>query len=423
MPEDTQFRRLVLMFDGTWNERSNWTNVARMSEAIDNIQDDEPDQLLSTEPKPLQLVKYLPGVGTAWFGKLLGGTFGYGLSEIIKQGYLWLSNTYREGDEIFVFGFSRGAYSARSLVSLVHRCGGVLTRKPGDPARTESDPALAEGYGLYRGYSENKDEAINAAYDAKLKAFAAKNCRPVRVKLLGVWDTVGSLGVPDSAFVSKNPVVAPVLKLLGDDMPWSRKHFAFHSQGLPCIVDNAYHAVAIDEHREDFAPTLWDSRTPENTTVEQCWFVGSHSNVGGGVGKGIDGDDLWQLTYEWMQDKAMAAGLRYKWISRTGDEWPCWRTKIQDSYHLMLGGLYSDMKKPFDRVVEGSMAALLHPSVKLRIDNNLDYKPKGLEIGPNKQLVTEIPLIPLPEEICSCKKYTNAEADGSAIPSASKKHS
>lgn len=279
---------------------------------------------------------------------------------------------------------------------------------------------------MYRGYSQSNknnpaDEEINAAaYDKKLKAFGAKNCRPVRVKMLGVWDTVGSLGVPDSAFVSKNPVVAPVLKLLGDDMPWSRKHFAFHSQGLPCIVDEAYHALAIDEHREDFAPTLWDSRTPENKIVEQCWFVGSHCNVGGGVGKGIGGDDLWQLSYEWMQDKAMAAGLRYKWIYRAGDQWPSWRTKPQDSYHQMLQGLYSEVKKPYDRVIEGSMAASLHPSVMLRIENNPDYKPKGLELGPDKKLVTEIPLIPLPDNVCSCKKYNNVETNGSASPSASK---
>ena len=400
MPEGTQFRRLVVMFDGTWNEPTDWTNVGRMSEAIDKLHDNEVEHVRSTEPEPLQLVKYLPGVGTAWFGKILGGTFGYGLSDIIKEGFLWLSNTYKEADEIFVFGFSRGAYSARSLVSLMHRCGGLLTRKPGDPARTKSDPTLQEGYSLYRSWSQTTD-VVNSAYDMKLKAFSAKNCRPVRVKFLGVYDTVGSLGVPDSIFESKNPVVAPILKLLGDDMPWSRKHYQWHDQNLPCIVDFAYHAVAIDEHRVDFTPTLWDKRTPENKVVEQCWFVGSHCNVGGGVGKGINGDDLWQLSYEWTQDRAIAAGLRYKWIYRSGDQWPSWRTAPQDSYHLMLHGVYSEFKKPFDRVIEGSKAASLHASVKLRIENNPDYKPKGL-LGPDNKLMKEIPYIPLPEDTCGC---------------------
>lgn len=249
MSGSTQHRRLVLMFDGTWNEKDDWTNVARMSEAIDCVPDDAADQAQNSEaePKPVQLVKYLEGVGTAWFGKLLGGSFGYGLSEIIEEGFLWLSNQYQEGDEIFVFGFSRGAYSARSLVSLVHRCGGMLAKKEGGKAMKLSDPLLKEAYGLYRGYSETTEEA-NAAYDQKLKAFGAKHCQKVRVKMLGVWDTVGSLGVPASAFKSDNPLVAPILHFLGDASPLNRSFTCIHalaSFSHRCLLTLCYNATAL----------------------------------------------------------------------------------------------------------------------------------------------------------------------------------
>lgn len=121
MPEGTQIRRLVLMFDGTWNEKSDWTNVARMSEAIDIIQDHETENVQSSEPEPVQLVKYLAGV-------------------------------------------------------------------------------------------------------KKLKAFTVNNTRPIQVKMLGVWDTVGDLGIPDSAFMSKIPVLKLGLNFLCDYGPWLRKH-------------------------------------------------------------------------------------------------------------------------------------------------------------------------------------------------------
>lgn len=228
------------MFDGTWNEPDDWTNVARMAEAIDTG---------PVEDGVEQEVKYFAGVGTNWFGKILGATMGFGLSEIIKEAYEWLSKIYNEGDEIFVFGFSRGAYSARSFVSLLHKCRGVL--KEG----LASDSKVEEAYALYRNYKVN----IN---DPKMKEFAANNTRHVRVKMLGVWDTVGALGVPASAFQSKT-IFKPIMHILSYT-PINRNHYQFHSQGLPCIVDEAYHALAIDEHREDFAPTLWLNMKKQN---------------------------------------------------------------------------------------------------------------------------------------------------------------
>lgn len=443
MPGRTQFRRLVLMFDGTWNERHNLTNVARMFEAVDDYKPDKDDEV-DPDAEPLQLVRYLKGVGTNFFGSFLGGAFGYGLSDIIKEGYRWLSNNYRVGDEIFVFGFSRGAYSARSLVSLVHRCGGVLMLKTGEPEREINDAVLTKAYNLYRGHVENTDARANAAYEKQLKDFSDKYCQPVTIKMLGVWDTVGALGIPDSALKLKSPLLKPLFKTLDTIIPWSRKHYGFHSQGLPCIVENAYHALAIDEHREDFAPTLWDRRKPENKDVKQVWFVGSHCNVGGGAADDDeDPDDLWQYSYIWMQNKAAKLGLRFYWTygpakvadsqksaknlsvklvpapsGNIKDRKRISKTKPQDSYRQMLHGYYAMLNSPFDREVVGSKGASLHWSVKERIEQDKKYRPKSLQIpgsDPERKCHTEIPVFPLPEEICSCKKFlhqTGAASNG-----------
>lgn len=376
-------RRLVVMFDGTWNEKDDWTNVARMYEAIDNG---------PVEDGVEQIVKYFPGVGTAFIGKILGGSFGYGLSDIIKQGYLWCSENYRDGDEIFVFGFSRGAYSARSFVSMLHEVGGVL-KKPSEGHVTEA--LVEQAYKLYRNDMKPSHPVM--------KAFANEHCYPVRVKMLGVWDTVGALGVPDSAFKS-NTWYGPALNLLSFT-PLSRKNYMFHDQNLSCIVDEAYHALAIDEHREDFAPTLWDAMREENKVLEQCWFVGSHCNCGGG----IEGDDLWQLAYEWMQEKAISNGLRYKWTYKAGEQWPHWRTQTEDSFRNMLGGAYAYWKgKEFSRTIGQSVGETLHWSVAARIQKNPNYQPKGLKITDpitnGKKWLTELPYKKPPVSKCSCQE-------------------
>src|SRR6267378_408808 len=106
-------RKLIVMFDGTWNNKKSETNVIRMREAIASSGPDDREQPCF----------YDPGVGTHWYDRITGGAFGRGLSENIQQGYRWLAQKYQAKDEIYVFGFSRGAYTARSLVGLIRKCG------------------------------------------------------------------------------------------------------------------------------------------------------------------------------------------------------------------------------------------------------------------------------------------------------------
>jgi uncharacterized protein (DUF2235 family) len=242
-------RRLIVLFDGTWNNRKSRTNVVRMREAIASSGPDD----------PLQPCFYDPGVGTHWYDKITGGAFGRGLSENIQQGYRWLAQKYQANDEIYVFGFSRGAYTARSLVGLIRKCG-ILNS--GEESRVE------RAYALYRDKSVAPD-------DAKAVAFRASESREVRVKFIGVWDTVGALGIPAS------------------HVPFGRNQYRWHDTDLSKIVDYAYHAVATDENSEDYAVAVWTKFKPENIAVEQKWFVGAHANVGefggrtGDAGRGV----------------------------------------------------------------------------------------------------------------------------------------
>ncbi|KAG0624265.1 hypothetical protein M758_3G235000 [Ceratodon purpureus] len=459
-------RRLVVMFDGTWNERENLTNVARMFEAIDDYKpagykytveeghSHHMDPLLYKGPEPVQLVKYLKGVGTNVVGHFAGGAVGFGLSGIIKEGYRWLSQNYLEGDEIFVFGFSRGAYSARSLVSLIHRCRGVLNLDMdyGDPclpgakdidecARIYNDPLLTKGQWLnvHRGDPDHPrtSRLLGAAYDLhtnfqdtveyaeKMNAFGNKYCQHVSIKMLGVWDTVGSVGLrfEKGSYWDRN-------------CPWSSSYYdLIHGQKLPCIVENAYHALAIDEHREPFLPTLWESWMPwdenkklGNKQVEQVWFIGSHCNVGGGataINKDgdEDPDDLFQYSYMWMQEKAHALGLRFTWLYTPLEAKRVSRTVPEDSYRLMLKppfmkeGLYCKLRPPVNRPVVDSTGSLLHGSslhwsVVERMKQDPEYRPASLPIHPNDvitpDLFTTSDSTKLLTKTCSCTRDTES---------------
>jgi len=254
-------RKLALLFDGTWNNEGSNTNVVRMRDAIVSSGADDPKQPLF----------YDTGVGTSWHTRFTGAAFGRGLSHNIRQGYGWLANRYQPGDAIYVFGFSRGAYTARSLVGLIRKCG-IL--------HSDDEAQVAEAYELYR----DKDVAPD---DEKAAGFRASRSREARVRFIGVWDTVGALGIPVS------------------HVPFSRDYYRWHDTELSKIVDYACHAIAVDENRKDYDVAVWTAIRPENIKVEQRWFVGAHANVGGGY----PDDPLHTRPLRWMQDGAEAAGL------------------------------------------------------------------------------------------------------------------
>jgi uncharacterized protein (DUF2235 family) len=288
-------KRLALCFDGTWNTPEDATNVSRLYAEVADVHGGCPDQLKF----------YDAGVGTTLGSKLAGGLFGRGLDRNILEGYAWLVNqwvrdagpsrveadgeAFDPGPEIFLFGFSRGAYTARSLAGMLNRCGLVRRDLIGPDPASPDTPLVRDAWKLYRQKSSDPGEA--RLRDPWL-AFRARHCLTVKVAFLGVWDTVGALGIP----MARN---AP--------LPISRG-YEFHDVKLGRIVERGFHAVAIDEQREDFQVTLWDGVHPgARATVEQRWFPGAHTNVGGGY----EDDMLPDPPLKWMAERAIEAGLEF----------------------------------------------------------------------------------------------------------------
>ena len=266
-------KRLVVSCDGTWNtaDQQSPTNVTRFHDSVALVGND------GVEQRP----HYHRGVGTDWWDRLAGGAFGVGLSEVVLDAYRWVVANFEPGDELFFLGFSRGAYTARSTVGLIRNCG-VL--RPAEFGR------VREAYDLYR--RRDKESAPDAAAAQEFRANYAHE-QVTRIRFVGVWDTVGSLGVP----LSGSALVDRV------NEPWH-----FHDTKLSSTVDHARQALAIDERRRPFEPAVWAPPTSGDVPRRQVWFPGVHSDVGGGY----PDRQLADVTLRWMVEGAVEAGLAFR---------------------------------------------------------------------------------------------------------------
>jgi len=230
-----------------------------------------------------QLKYYDSGVGTDGtpLDHLSGGAMGEGLFQKVQDCYQFLSNVYDSGDLIFVFGFSRGAYTARSTAGMIAGFG--------VPTINLDNMAVRRIFDAYR----ESDIIKKAALKASLRTSYAM--QDVMIKMVGVWDTVGSLGIPGIFFNLLN-----------------QHRYGFLDTTLHPCVQHAYHAVSIDERRAQFKPTLWTnpdgSFRPNDTQVEQVWFPGVHSDVGGGYQQ----CKLSDVTLSWMMHKAKENGCSFR---------------------------------------------------------------------------------------------------------------
>jgi hypothetical protein len=357
-------KRLVLCCDGTWNradQESNGepcpTNVVRIGYRVAKR---------DAAGVP-QIVYYDQGVGTGnTVDRLTGGAIGKGLDDNIYDAYRFLVCNYEPGDELYFFGFSRGAFTARSVVGMARKCGILLAKH----ARRYGDATA-----LYR------DEARPS--DAGPVDFRTRYCSygnaDLEVKFIGVWDTVGALGIP----------------LRG--LRWLTKDkYQFHDTELSGSVANAYHALAIDEHRKPFEPALWEYKPKAWQHVEQVWFCGAHSDVGGGYAHDrIAGspDDaprfepqLADISLDWMIEKARACGLAFDAEVLAANPLALEpRSRIHDS----KTGLYN-LVPEYDRVIglatidrkqtdQPDATQALHPSVLARWDADPGYRPESLK--------------------------------------------
>jgi uncharacterized protein (DUF2235 family) len=281
-------KKLITCSDGTWNKPGEIdgdvvanTNVCKIHDCI----------LESATQKRF----YDKGVGTGSREDVLaGGLTGKGIDQNIKDVYTFLVNNYEDKDadgnhdEIYLFGFSRGAYTARSAAGMIRNCG-ILRRD--NLSEKEIEEKVNEAFGLYRDRSDDTHPASQ-----RMESYKSQFSHQPRIKFIGVWDTVGSLGIPLGWFHELND-----------------KKYKFHDTTLSSYVDYAYHALAIDERRVLFKPTLWKksdvvNKDPDHPQqMEQRWFAGVHSNVGGGYAD----CGLSDLALQWLVGKAQDTGLQF----------------------------------------------------------------------------------------------------------------
>ncbi|MFI9833209.1 DUF2235 domain-containing protein [Streptomyces sp. NPDC051913] len=268
-------KRLIVCCDGTWNfaDQPSKTNVAKVALSLRS----------GTAAGKEQRVYYHSGVGTLRRERLRGGAFGAGLSRNIVDAYRFLVETYEPDDELFLFGFSRGAFTARSLAGLIRNCG-ILRRDHAD--------RIPEAWALYR-------DRIEQPNGAAATLFRRSYARETEIRFIGVWDTVGSLGipVPDAAWLQ------PAANRFNH-------RWAFHNTELSGWVRAAFHALAVDEQRSAFRPTLWHQQpgaAEQGQELQQVWFSGVHCDVGGSYME----TGLSDIPLLWMVDQARRHELEF----------------------------------------------------------------------------------------------------------------
>lgn len=325
-------KRIIFCSDGTWDNSGKNTNVYKIFKALQTTAD--------------QIPYYDDGVGSDGLPveRLTGGAFGLGLYQKIKDGYTKIAQVYEEGDEVFLFGFSRGAYTARCLAGMIAICG--------LPTANFTDDVVDTAFQAYRD-KDNRAELL-AELNKSCNLFAAK------LNMVGVWDTVGSLGIP-AIFGGVSPLL-----------------YGFLDTSLHPDVLHAYHALAIDERRGEFPPTLWTSPSP-GQVLEQVWFTGVHCDVGGSYPEDPDGTTLADLTLGWMMDKAAALGLAFVPAVQAKYALPLDPKYCLDTKHESWTPLWAF---PKSRTVTPN--STLSDSVVARCEHDSSYRPGNLSFVNDK---------------------------------------
>jgi uncharacterized protein (DUF2235 family) len=334
-------KRIIVCADGTWNIRDQVskgttqrrpTNVTKIARAI------RPRDRQGID----QIVFYHDGVGTSGhLDRVTGGAFGRGIEANIRTIYRFIVYNHEPDDELFLFGFSRGAFTVRSLAGFMNKVG--LIDKDADYYVPE----------IYACYETNQGPGT----DAWKKAFHhVKPPRPCpSIRFIGVWDTVGSLGAPG---------------MLGH--LFNRKKYQYHDVGLSPAIQNACHALAIDERRKPFEPNLWTRPAGWTGTLQQAWFPGAHTNVGGI----LTPDGLANEALHWMVERAEALGLEVD-STYLNNYRACFNADEYDSMTLMYRS-FGSFVRPIGK--HGADGEAIHQSAidRLRLPA-CSYEPANLK--------------------------------------------
>ncbi|KAH6839560.1 hypothetical protein B0I37DRAFT_439302 [Chaetomium sp. MPI-CAGE-AT-0009] len=310
-------KRLVLCCDGTWMDSLGSkgeppSNVTRISRVFRRTCSDGTHQVIN----------YFAGVGTANpVDRFMGGAFGMGLDQDIREVYNFICANYVDGDAIILIGFSRGAFTARSVADLIASIG-LLTPEGLDHfyaifddyenmANTGRDadhyvvPGLPEYDGSH-GQAKIEWEAVRMRkYKHGLRELKYTRdtfhdgVTEIKIKALAVWDTVGTLGIPPAPVIGENT---------NTPCTWT-----FTNTQISSKVENAFQALALDEPRYAFRPSLWERLPGSPTNLKQVWFPGNHGNVGGGW----HDQQISDITLAWMCDQLSTLGLEFNYARLT----------------------------------------------------------------------------------------------------------
>lgn len=351
-------KNVVICIDGTGNEfGSANSNVVKLYSVLDCS-----DQR--------QLAYYHPGLGTMgsrsalthiaqWWTKLIGLAFGYGLSEVLEDCYSFLMEHYEDGDTLFIFGFSRGAYCARALAALLHMYG--LVRKGNEPLIRY----------VLKLFKKKNRESLDFELANKFKSTFSRGCK---IHFVGIWDTVSSVGW------IYDPVTLPFTAANPD-------------------IEVGRHAISIDERRCSYRQNLWREKPTAGQDIQQLWFAGVHSDIGGGYPENESG--LSKISLQWLLSEAKAHGLltnqaredAVMGISNPKMSRPDCRAELHKSLKGWWWVLeifprrYYDVsqerptirwKVPIGRCRTLPLNAKIHPSAYQRMKEDSTYRPSNL---------------------------------------------
>lgn len=305
-------KTIIFCADGTWNGPGedgdhHWSNVRKLFLNLDGTKPAEPPpveeerSLNDARRELVQIAKYLHGVGDTSnsFVRRLEGATGAGLSSRVIRGYTFVSRNYQPGDRVVLVGFSRGAYTVRALAGLIAAQGVIdATRVDLERQRDAAYDLGASVWYAHRKRALDGDQSLREKFDSILSSLpgllyrdaSSVPRREATIEAVGVWDTVGALGIPKF------------------DLDLERiDTFQFADTKLSPKVRAAYHAVSVDERRADFTPTLWDP----DPRVCQVLFPGAHSDVGGGYPRKNLESGLSDGALRWMMRRLTEHGVTF----------------------------------------------------------------------------------------------------------------
>jgi len=335
--KEVLMKRIIICADGTWNRPEQLGKQQYPTNVLTFARHILPQDHLGIK----QIVFYDWGIGS-YHDSLAAGGFGEGLEKNVMDGYRFLVHNYEAGDEIYLFGFSRGAYTVRSLSGLINNCS-ILTSANGR--------LIAQAFDIYKTKKHTPKSEFAKNWRAQ---FAINQQTPIH--FIGVWDTVGAMGLPFSFF-----------GLIKD------KHL-FYDRKLGSHVNTVRHALSLDENRDDFEPTIWQPRS--DIDLAQVWFAGVHSDVGGSYQPDSDGKVLSDIPLQWLLTEAENSGLAFD--NELHERAKRASKSVDAKQHNEYKGKYKLLGKRVREIpMQANIPTFIHHSVKVRYQYG--YKSQPIE--------------------------------------------